>query len=454
MVFVNKSSLIIGITLAIVFLPSSSLPLGYAIEFLPIWDKDSYHVGEAAKITVQDSSKNFLSGAKDEIYTTIKSDSFTEGVQLRLIETENNSSVFAGTIRFTSDINSEDSLLVQENDSVYAIYNGFIQSAKIDSRYVGPSVSPILVSTDKTTYKLGEVIIVSGSVSGGNPGFPVNFSIMNPNGKIIINDLIELSSVLRFSTEIKTEEHSWEDSGNYKIQVWHGSETTKAEAVFSYSTSFDLEERTSSIKIFDSPYYIKYSITSEKISLIKPVVDSKSLIFSIDSDISGHLTVELPRHLIDAQTLFGEDDSFVVLDDGRKSEFVEKASSNERTLTIPYTHKTKTIEIQGTFLNIDPLSQPLQSDESVEIPKWIRNNAEWWSKDLIEEKDFLSGIQYLINQGIMKIPTHTGMASEPSLPFIPNWIKDTTGWWASGKVTDQDFLSGIQYLIERGIIRV
>jgi hypothetical protein len=37
---------------------------------------------------------------------------------------------------------------------------------------------------------------------------------------------------------------------------------------------------------------------------------------------------------------------------------------------------------------------------------------------------------------------------------LPNWIKDTAEWWATGKVTDKDFVLGIQYLIEHGIIRI
>jgi len=37
---------------------------------------------------------------------------------------------------------------------------------------------------------------------------------------------------------------------------------------------------------------------------------------------------------------------------------------------------------------------------------------------------------------------------------IPSWIKNNAGWWSSGKISDGDFLSGIGYLIENGIINV
>jgi len=37
---------------------------------------------------------------------------------------------------------------------------------------------------------------------------------------------------------------------------------------------------------------------------------------------------------------------------------------------------------------------------------------------------------------------------------IPEWIKNTAGWWATNQVSDKEFLNGIKWLIEEGIIVV
>jgi hypothetical protein len=37
---------------------------------------------------------------------------------------------------------------------------------------------------------------------------------------------------------------------------------------------------------------------------------------------------------------------------------------------------------------------------------------------------------------------------------IPEWVKNNVMWWSAGKISDNDFVSGIQYLIENGIIRI
>ena len=196
---------------------------------------------------------------------------------------------------------------------------------------------------------------------------------------------------------------------------------------------------------------IDYSITSGKITLVRPVVESNSLQFSINSNSGGHLTVELPRNFIDAKTVDGEND-FQVQVEGRTGLYIEKITANDRTLTIPYTFRVKHIEVVGTFLDINPFESN-QSSKSDAIPNWIRNNAEWWSKGLIDEKDFLSGMQFLINQRIINVQ-ELPSTTQTALPTVPNWIKDTAGWWASEKLSDQEFLSGIEYLVEHGVIRV
>jgi hypothetical protein len=87
------------------------------------------------------------------------------------------------------------------------------------------------------------------------------------------------------------------------------------------------------------------------------------------------------------------------------------------------------------------------------IPDWIKNNARWWATGLIGDSDFVTGIQFLINQDIMKIPT-TAQGTGTGTDEIPGWIKNNAGWWADGLITDNDFVQGIQFLIENGIMKI
>ena len=438
--------LILGIVITVTFF--SSMQLASAAEGLAMWDKKYYQIGEWATVTLQDSQKNVFNVVIDEPYILITSDSDRKGIPLRLIETEINSGIFIGKIRLSSDFDSKDSIFVKEGDGVYSHNRGYLRSAKVDSRN-GFDVLPILVTTDKSSYNSGDVVTVSGSLSDGNPRTPVNLSVIDPNGKIILSQIVKPSYVLRFYSEIKTDGALWKNSGNYKIEAWHENEFVKAQTVFSFNTSHDLEDTTKSIKVLGSPFFIEYSITSGYVTLVRPVLDSNSLQFSFIPKSGGHLTVKLPQNLIDSKTFSGAQDDFAVFVDGKAGEHIEMTSANERTLTIPYGYRAKNIEIQGTFLEINPR---IESGEST-IPDWVRNNAEWWSKGLIEEHDFLSGMQFLINQGIIHVQDLPG-TTEPTPAKIPNWVKDTAGWWASEKVSDQDFLLGIGYLVDNGVIKI
>ena len=88
----------------------------------------------------------------------------------------------------------------------------------------------------------------------------------------------------------------------------------------------------------------------------------------------------------------------------------------------------------------------------ISIPEWIKNNAGWWADGLIGDSDFVSGIQFLIKEGIMTIPeTQLGNGESQG---IPEWIKNNAGWWADGLIGDSDFVSGIQWLITNGIMKL
>jgi hypothetical protein len=41
--------------------------------------------------------------------------------------------------------------------------------------------------------------------------------------------------------------------------------------------------------------------------------------------------------------------------------------------------------------------------EEIQIPPWIKNNAKWWSEGQIGDNDFVKGIQYLIQENIIQI---------------------------------------------------
>ena len=114
------------------------------------------------------------------------------------------------------------------------------------------------------------------------------------------------------------------------------------------------------------------------------------------------------------------------------------------TVTIDVTQKPKSPPIT---------TRPLTAEPVTFIPGWLKTHAGWWAGGQINDSAYLLGIQYLIEEGIMVIPS-TEMSESSGSQEVPVWIKNNAGWWVSGQIDDITYVSGIQYLVKVGIIKV
>lgn len=228
---------------------------------------------------------------------------------------------------------------------------------------------------------------------------------MNNKNKLLIP--VFLSVLLIFPTSI-----SFADSGIIPVEE--------------YNVSYDIDGGTMD-SIFLDPDFVELMIFAETTK-------------------DGTLEITIPRQLLNAQ-FEGTDDIFFVLIDGFETDYLElESTGNYRTLIIPFFSGDTIFEIIGT--------STLGDFGSVEItiPPWVRNNAGWWATGQIKDADFVTGIEFLINDGIMTIPST--QSEQGTTKEIPGWIKNNAGWWADGLIEDVDFVSGIQYLISNGIMKV
>ena len=104
---------------------------------------------------------------------------------------------------------------------------------------------------------------------------------------------------------------------------------------------------------------------------------------------------------------------------------------------------------------------PISSaQEDTQIPDWIKNVASWWANGEISENEFLTGIEYLINNNIISVSfipcsiiTEDQNVSS-STGLVPNWVKNNAKWWSEDLIGDTDFINGLDYLIEGQIIKI
>ena len=102
---------------------------------------------------------------------------------------------------------------------------------------------------------------------------------------------------------------------------------------------------------------------------------------------------------------------------------------------------------------------PNSSAQDTQIPGWIKNVAGWWASGDISENEFLAGIEYLINNNIIllqSVPCNEKIENQTtsSAEVVPDWIKNNAGWWSDNLIDDVDFTNGLQYLINHKIIKI
>ena len=94
------------------------------------------------------------------------------------------------------------------------------------------------------------------------------------------------------------------------------------------------------------------------------------------------------------------------------------------------------------------------SNSNPKIPEWVKNNAKWWAAGQVDDSTFTQGIGFLIKEKIIGMDSLPEQSSDVAEQKVPDWIKNNAGWWADGMISEDDFIKGIKYLVEKRIIPV
>ena len=165
-----------------------------------------------------------------------------------------------------------------------------------------------------------------------------------------------------------------------------------------------------------------------------------------------------------------------------KSNIFEKFSSGENGIvSINFEDNTGFVHISKGGYNTQKIN--VETCSQKQVPSWIKTNAEWWTQGMVDEKTFLNGIKFLINENIIEIPdviknektspdciiyqTGKNISTRPGDSEsinscvdaqigqkIPLWIVSNIEWWVDGQINDDTFLQGIEFLVANQIIDV
>ena len=87
------------------------------------------------------------------------------------------------------------------------------------------------------------------------------------------------------------------------------------------------------------------------------------------------------------------------------------------------------------------------------IPDWIKTYAELWATGDISDSEFITGLDFMLEHNIIVIP-NLQYSEQNFVSNIPNWIRNNADWWANDLISQQEFVNSLEYLIEEQIIEI
>ncbi len=225
----------------------------------------------------------------------------------------------------------------------------------INGQCVTPA--PITASTDKTSYINGDTIVISGAVKSVVPGTPLTIQIFDNNNNLVQIAQIDVSQDGKYTDTIKAIGPLWKTGGTYTVKVQYALSTVNANSTVTAQSTFafigaptpingDIQVKDpGSQQMFD----VTYTINGGTVKDMTIDTQSISLIVSLNSTNNGSITVQMPRSLIDAKASNGQDNSFIVLNDGAQvTPQSDQSNSNYRILTVPFLKGDQSMEFIGT----------------------------------------------------------------------------------------------------------
>lgn len=85
--------------------------------------------------------------------------------------------------------------------------------------------------------------------------------------------------------------------------------------------------------------------------------------------------------------------------------------------------------------------------QSKTIPLWFKDASKLWHDGQIRDVDYSYGLENLIATGIIKLN------GTDSISYMPSWLRNDAGWLSSGKISNDEFVNSLEYLIINKIVK-
>ena len=85
------------------------------------------------------------------------------------------------------------------------------------------------------------------------------------------------------------------------------------------------------------------------------------------------------------------------------------------------------------------------------VPSWVKHDALWWSQGKISDDDFINGMKWLVENRILPI---ADIIEEVDGQTQPDSVKKIAYSWSQNGLSDVEFLREVEYLVKNGIMEL
>ncbi|WP_016940298.1 hypothetical protein [Candidatus Nitrosopumilus sediminis] len=319
-------------------------------------------------------------------------------------------------------------------------------------------------TTDKTLYNTDDSIVISGSVDYDPDLFSIIVQIITPDG----SGLAHIDSIIpnndgTFTKIINAGGPTWSENGYYTIKLSYGGNLEKS---IEYQKSSEYVPPTS------TPSTSTPSTSTPSTSTPSTSTPSTS---TPSTEINDSFT-ENPKMILFGYPAFDKSPQYYIdrynNEPSYKSWFDNQFPSYDLKQVVGYqsTHVEnfpafdKSPQYYIDRYNNEPSYKSWFDSQfpgktihsilgfSTYVPDWIKDYARNWAIGEISDNEFMIGLDFMIQNKIIVISDID--SSSFSTENIPSWFRNTSHWWAAGLISQQEFINSIKYLIQEDIILI
>jgi tetratricopeptide (TPR) repeat protein len=134
--------------------------------------------------------------------------------------------------------------------------------------------------------------------------------------------------------------------------------------------------------------------------------------------------------------------------------YFDKANMEKPNSTVIKNYKKFIENIIIKYPHI-PTDKPInyKKQDIGNIPDWVKDTTNWWTLTKISDQDFLNSLEYMIENDIIKIPENIVFENEKELKMI-SWIRNNLSMWSQNASSDDEFFKSTQWLIKNKLINI